>query len=199
MSLSRNFFREFRPFFRMLEDPFFGRAPVAYTGRGHSVFDDPFFGLARNGLRPAVDVAEEGNSYIIEAELPGVRKEDITVEIGDNGRSVTIEGKIVRPSRQQGQPTTETPANGEVQEGEHLSLNSLARMRYLTTFPFAASPESTKISVERESTGRTTFIRSITLPSQVDASKVSAKLADGVLVLTIPKAEDVGRVKIDVE
>lgn len=118
MSLSRHFFREFRPFFRVLEDPFFGRAPVAYNGR-HSVFDDPFFGLARNGLRPAVDVAEEGNSYIIEAELPGVRKEDINVEIGDNGRSVTIEGKIVRRPRQQEQPTIETSANGEVQEGEH--------------------------------------------------------------------------------
>ena len=120
MSLSRNFFREFRPFFRMLEDPFFGRAPVAYSGRGrHSVFDDPFFGLARDGLRPAVDVAEEGNSYIIEAELPGVRKGDINVEIGDNGRSVTIQGKIIRRPRQQEQPTIETSADGEVQEGKH--------------------------------------------------------------------------------
>ena len=62
-----------------------------------------------------------------------------------------------------------------------------------------ASPDTNKISVERESTGHTTFTRSITLPAQVDASKVSAKLADGVLTLTIPKAEDVGRVKIDVE
>ena len=199
MSLSRNFFREFRPFFRMLEDPFFGRAPVAYTGRGHSVFDDPFFGLARNGLRPAVDVAEEGNSYIIEAELPGVRKEDITVEVGDNGRSVTIEGKILRSPRRQGQPAIETPTNGEAQEGEQLLGNGPTQTGFLTTVPFAASSESTKISVERESTGRTTFTRSITLPSQVNASKVSAKLADGVLTLTIPKAEDAGRVKIDIE
>ena len=64
---------------------------------------------------------------------------------------------------------------------------------------FAASPESTKISVERESTGHTTFTRSITLPTQVDANKVSAKLVDGVLTLAIPKAEGAGRVKIDVE
>ena len=199
MSLSRNFFREFRPLFRMLEDPFFGRAPVAYNARGHSVFDDPFLGLARSGLRPAVDVAEEGNSYIIEAELPGVRKEDINVEIGDNGRSVTIQGNIVRRPRQQEQPTVETSANGEVQEGKHPSRNNLIRARFLTTLPLAASPESSKISVERESTGHTTFTRSITLPTQVDAGKVSAKLVDGVLTLTVPKAEDAGRVKIDIE
>jgi HSP20 family protein len=124
MSLTRNFFREFRPLFRMLEDPFFGRAPVAHSGRGRSVFDDPYFGFVRSGINPAVDVAEEGNSYFIEAELPGVRKEDINVEIGDNGRSVTIGGKIVRRSRQE-QPTVETSANGEVQEGEHPFRNSL--------------------------------------------------------------------------
>ncbi|KAF9783444.1 HSP20-like chaperone [Thelephora terrestris] len=177
MSLSRNFLREFRPLFRMLEDPFLGRAPVAYSGRGRSVFDDPLLGLAQSGLRPAVDVAEEGNSYIIEAELPGVRKEDINVEIGENGRSVTIQGKIVRRARQQEQPIIDAPANAEAQ----------------------ASSESNKISVERESTGHTTFTRSITLPSQVDPSKVSAKLADGVLTLEIPKAEEAGRVKIDIE
>ena len=41
MSLTRNFFREFRPLFRVLEDPFLGRAPFAYNGQGRSVFDDP--------------------------------------------------------------------------------------------------------------------------------------------------------------
>lgn len=199
MSISRNLFREFRPFFRMLEDPFFGRAPATYAGRGHSVFDDPFFGLARSGLRPAIDVAEEGNSFIIEAELPGVRKEDINVEIGDNGRSVTIEGKLVRRSRQQEQPTVEASVNGEVQEGKQSLGNGFIRTKFLTTLPLAASVEPNKISVERESTGHTTFTRSITLPAHADASKVSAKLADGVLTLTIPKAEDARRVRIDIE
>ena len=129
MSLSRNFLREFRPLFRMLEDPFFGRPPVAYGSRGHSVFDDPFFGLTRSGLRPAVDVAEEGSSYVIEAELPGVRKEDINVEIGNNGRSVTIEGKIIRRSGQQEQPTTEVSTNGQAQEGENPLKNNLISER----------------------------------------------------------------------
>lgn len=103
----------------MLEDPFLGRPPAVYSGRGgRSLFDDPFFGLARSGLRPAVDVAEEGNSYIIEAELPGVRKEDINVEVGDNGRSVIIQGKIVPRKREQ--PVVDASANGESQS-EHPS------------------------------------------------------------------------------
>jgi HSP20 family molecular chaperone IbpA len=70
---------------------------------------------------------------------------------------------------------------------------------FLTAFSVAASPESNKISVERESTGHSTFTRSIFLPSQVDPTKVSAKLVDGVLTLEIRKAEEAGRVKIDIQ
>lgn len=46
-------------------------------------------------LQPAVDVASQGNKYVIEAELPGVKKENVNVRIGDGGRSITIEGKVV--------------------------------------------------------------------------------------------------------
>lgn len=95
MSLARQFFREMRPLFHMLEEPL-GRTPAYYASRRHpfqSLFDDPFF---RNpeALRPAVDVTEEGDKYVVEAELPGVKKENIEVRIGDGGRSVTIEGKV---------------------------------------------------------------------------------------------------------
>jgi len=30
----------------------------------------------------------------VEAELPGVKKENLEVRVGDNGRSVTIEGRV---------------------------------------------------------------------------------------------------------
>lgn len=72
------------------------------------------------------------------------------------------------------------------------------RADVLTAPPIEASSEPNKIAIERESTGHSTFTRSITLPSQVDPGKVSAKLVDGVLTLEIPKAEEAGRVKIDI-
>ena len=76
------------------------------------MFDDPFFGLAQGGSCPAVDIAEEGNAYIIEAELPGVCMEDVTVKIGENSRSATIQGKMVRCARQPEQLVVEMSANG---------------------------------------------------------------------------------------
>lgn len=32
---------------------------------------------------PAVDVREEGDVYIVEAELPGLKREDVSIEIGE--------------------------------------------------------------------------------------------------------------------
>lgn len=97
MSIARQLFREFRPFFQMLDEPFGRQVSRSSYPQLRSVFDDPFF-TAPIQARPAVDVAEEGNNYIVEAELPGVKKEDVDVRIGDGGRSVTIEGKIIRRS-----------------------------------------------------------------------------------------------------
>ena len=93
MSLSRQFFRDIRPLFRMFDEPL--RTP-AFLGspRLRSLLDEPFFEYPTS-LRPAVDVTEQGEAYVVEAELPGVKKENVQVRIGDGGRSVTIEGRVV--------------------------------------------------------------------------------------------------------
>lgn len=102
MSIARQLLREFRPLFRMLEEPF-GRAPSYYPNAASrhrhrdDFFSDPFAGL--NMLaRPAVDVTEKGNKYILEADLPGVSKDNLQVRIGDGNQSITIEGKVMEKS-----------------------------------------------------------------------------------------------------
>lgn len=58
------------------------------------------------------------------------------------------------------------------------------------------------ISAERPTsvvTSSSTFTRTVWLPRPVDGESVSAKLLDGVLTLTIPKADDKGSVKVDIE
>lgn len=104
----------------MLEEPF-GRYP-AYMGafpQSRSLLEDPFFQQS-NSLRPAVDVSEEGTNYVIEAELPGVKKENVQVRVGDGGQSVTIEGKIVRrstPEASQSAASSEGSSGTEVTQG----------------------------------------------------------------------------------
>lgn len=91
MSLTRQIFRELGPLFRMLEQPF-GHSPTFYNSRLWNRFQDI-------EVRPFVDVAEQGNKYTLDAELPGVNKENVEIRVGDGGRSITIEGKVVEKSR----------------------------------------------------------------------------------------------------
>ncbi len=49
------------------------------------------FDLWEGGRVPAIDVYEEGDNIIVKAEVPGVKKEDISVSL--NGDILTISGK----------------------------------------------------------------------------------------------------------
>jgi len=58
--------------------------------------------------------------------------------------------------------------------------------------------ENNRPAVERSFTGSSKFTRTVWLPRPGDARNVTAKLADGILTLRIPKAEE-DVVKVDVE
>lgn len=101
MSLARQFFREFRPLFRMLEEPL-GRStavtPSFYprhnsNSNPFTLLSDPFF--TTNVNVPEVDLSEEGNNYVVEASVPGVKRENLELRIGDSGQSLTIRGRTV--------------------------------------------------------------------------------------------------------
>ena len=108
MSLARQFFRDVAPLFRMLEHPF-GRTPAFYGSRNFPRFD-PFPDF--DDIRPAIDIAEQGDKYVLDAELPGVNKDNVEIRVGEGGRSITIAGKVVDNSSQQPlQASSESSAN----------------------------------------------------------------------------------------
>ena len=207
MSLTRQFFREFRPLFRMLEEPL-GRHPGFAAMPGRAFFDDPFFTTPfAQAARPAIDLSEEGNQYVIEAELPGVKKEDIDIRIGDGGRSLTIEGKIVQrstaPTAAEEVTDGATAATSEGTQGCTSAIYTCTELRLgaesSSTAVTQSGQPSNQLTTERSFSGSTTFTRTVYLPRPVNASGVSARLADGILTLRIPKAEEPGSVKINIE
>lgn len=44
------------------------------------------------GWIPAVDIEEREDAYVVEAEVPGVKREDVNIEV--SGRELTISGEI---------------------------------------------------------------------------------------------------------
>lgn len=77
----------FDPFTDLVDDLFKGFLvrPLAFEGRANG---------GAQLLRTKVDVAEKNGAYLVTAELPGVKKEDIHVSI--DGAQVTLEAEVKR-------------------------------------------------------------------------------------------------------
>ncbi|MFZ5870497.1 MAG: Hsp20/alpha crystallin family protein [Actinomycetota bacterium] len=52
---------------------------------------------ALTGWAPAVDIEETDEAFVVEAELPGVKREDVTVELRQN--ELTIHGEVKERER----------------------------------------------------------------------------------------------------
>lgn len=106
-------------------------------------FDD-VPGLTFRSSTPRTNLYDNGDAFEIRAEVPGIAKDDLNVNIQGNYLEIS------------GSRTDDTPDGYKIHRAER---------------------------------GVTAFSRSFTLPDDVDANKVEAKLKDGILYLTLPKSE----------
>lgn len=175
MSLSRSLYNEFRPLFRMLEDPFAWQPTSALSRRQMA---EPF---GWHQATPALNLTEENGTYVIEAEVPGVKKENLDVRVGDGGRSLTIEGRVVRAGQRQPQqpegeqqPQQPTPTTTEQTSTSEAVVGSNDADKQVSTN--TASYHSSR-----------TFTRTVWLPHAVDKANIKARLEDGILTIHAPR------------
>jgi HSP20 family protein len=115
----------------------------------HRVFDLPLSRLLGNDhhepWQPHTDVYETDAAYVVEADLPGVTMQDISVQLA--GTTVVIAGKreSALPGGVEQHPGVERPCG--------------------------------------------TFQRAFTLPTAVKSDEVQATYINGVLTVTVPKAD----------
>jgi len=101
---------------------------------------------------PSMEMLDQEDKFVVKAELPGMKMEDMDVCVSDN--ILTIKG--------------EKKTSSEVKEEDyHFSERSYG-----------------------------SFSRSITLPSSVDADKITASFEDGVLEIDLPKSAEIKPKKI---
>ena len=122
---------------------------------------DDFFGDSampnRNLLRDTfkIDIEETEKEYLVEAELPGIKKEEIDLNIEEDTLSITV---------------------NRSEEANKEGKNYIHRERRISSMS-----------------------RRIRL-AEANLSEINAKLNDGVLTVTIPKAEKISTLrKIEIE
>jgi HSP20 family protein len=112
-------------------------------------------GIAASTWTPAVDIYETPDTVVMKAELPGLSRDDIEIQIRDNTLTLRGERRFAK----------------EAQEENYLRIERA----------YGA------------------FQRSFTLPATVQQEKIRAVFGDGVLELTLPKAEEAKPKKIAIE
>lgn len=71
--------------------PYRHLSPVKNSIFGDDFFKPFFFSEPSGGFR--VDVRDKGDSYVLEAELPGVKRDDISLDIDDGVLTISAEWK----------------------------------------------------------------------------------------------------------
>ena len=177
--------RERGDMIRSPED-FFGQSPWQAMRRMQEDLDRLFGGFfaqdigmepARGGRAmqqwaPSVDVSETDKEWCVEADLPGVRKDDINVELRDNQLTISAE---MREELEQGQPAG--------QQGQQQGTQGQQRAQ-------GQSPQEQGRQYHARERRYGRFVRAMTLPENVNPDQISCDVRDGVLTLHIPKAED---------
>lgn len=81
-------------------EPFgdFGNVRSLFNDLFEENFDRSWTQPSQSKWYPAVDVLESKDSYLIRAELPGMKKEDINVEVKDGTLVISGESKSEKPA-----------------------------------------------------------------------------------------------------
>jgi len=120
---------------------------------------------------PAVNVSESDDCITIEAELPGLDAGDVDIAV--SGEELVLKGARPEPHQPSDPATAETGAAS----GQAASRQGNGERHKAVTW-------------HRRERGTGGFERRISLPGAVDSSRVEAKLVDGVLTITCPKAPE---------
>lgn len=127
---------------------FFGLAPPRSGGIGQEM-------MTLTEWEPSVDIAEDDKEWLVKADLPELKKEDVKLTVENGVLSITGERKFEKEEKNK--------------------------------------------KYHRVERAYGSFLRSFTLPEDVDGGKVTAEFKDGVLKVHLPKGEQAKPKTIDVK
>ncbi|KAI8056612.1 HSP20-like chaperone [Syncephalis plumigaleata] len=156
----------------------------------------PLSSAAADSSWPAIDISEVNNSYVLEAELPGVAKDDVSVELDHSGEVVTLSGQV-RQTRSFGRPPTTTATTSEGSneavakeaknnEGNNVVTKSTEDTSSAVTKDTSDGSKETYWAQERF---YGSFRRAFQLPAAVSPDSVQASFRNGLLRVTMNKKE----------
>ena len=136
--------------------------PTLFEEKGLDDFFEGFFRPVRHmeaevgDMMPLMDVSETDDAFLVKAEMPGIKKDDIDVTIEDGVLTISgetkeeteekKEGKVIRQERRYGKYVRSMSVGNNV-DGEHIKAHYGDGVLELT-LPKVAVEETKKIKVD---------------------------------------------------
>jgi HSP20 family protein len=178
----------FSSLFRMLDD--FDR----YTGQQLGSTQDS---TSVTTFSPKFDVAERDKEYTLSGELPGVTPENVEIEFTDD-QTLVVRGHSERKHTEGDPALLGAPEESKkIEGGEGTKKGTAVTKGKGKEGGEEAEKPKARYWLSERSYGE--FSRVFSFPSAVDQDKVQAKFKDGLLDITVPKAEKRGGKKISIQ
>jgi HSP20 family molecular chaperone IbpA len=164
---------------------------------GRGLFGDDLEGGPLGSIgNYGVDIREDENHVYVIADLPGFRKEDVDIAIEDGTLTIVAERReevAVIPGQQQdgqaGQRGGQQAGQQAGQQGQTGQQQQQSRQEDGGATAQSGQGEGQGEYLLRERRIQR-FVRSFTLPPNVDDQHVQARLENGVLTITLNKREE---------
>jgi HSP20 family protein len=124
---------------------------------------------------PTVETDETDDAYVVRAELPGMKSDDVNVEV--TGNELRITGEVKQET--EGKEAESKEAEGKEAEGKE------------------AEGKEAEAKPLRHRYGR--FAYRASLPADADAEKIDAQLADGILTVRVPKTAQARSRRVEIK
>ncbi|ORY37362.1 HSP20-like chaperone, partial [Neocallimastix californiae] len=137
---------------------------------------------------PKINLSEDENNYYIHADLPGMNKDQVKMELSDDDRVLTISGEretIIDNSDMDSKK--DSTKNKNVKEDANENKENQKKEQKKEQKETNKEENNRKYSRIECSYGN--FSRSFSIPENADINNIQAKMENGVLEVTLKKME----------
>ena len=149
---------------------------------------------------PKINLSEDKNNYYIHADLPGMNKDQVKMELSDDDRVLTISGEretIINNSEKNSKNDSNKDSNKNSTKDENSKKDANENKETIKEEQKETKNNNKKETNKEENNKKYSriecsygkFSRSFSIPENADINNIQAKMENGVLEVTLKKIE----------
>ncbi|KAG4105705.1 HSP20-like chaperone, partial [Neocallimastix lanati (nom. inval.)] len=145
---------------------------------------------------PKINLSEDENNYYIHADLPGMNKDQVKMELSDDDRVLTISGEretIIDDSDKNSKKDSNNDSNIDSTKDENVkdkaNENKKNQKKEQKKEQKEIKKEENNKKYSRIECSYGKFSRSFSIPENADINNIQARMENGVLEVTLKKME----------